>query len=165
MKDDGTNIIVSQQRRDLVFGDWAAAAIFVPRRVWIGDKLLNHLLRCYFRAVLGERRLTQAYRHGAPWHIARRSRWTLIDLARSRLALAAVAAHQQDPHTTIGAALLPSTRLNGDTWQARQTLQRRNGWTVRPCGRSGAMPFTDGSAKFVETLSSRRRSSARSERK
>ena len=31
MKDDGTNIIVSQQRRDLVFGDWASAAIFVPR--------------------------------------------------------------------------------------------------------------------------------------
>ena len=56
MNDDGTNIIVSQQRRDLVFGDWASAAIFVPRRVWIGDKLLHHLLRCYFRAVLGERR-------------------------------------------------------------------------------------------------------------
>ena len=56
MNDDGTNIIVSQQRRDLVFGDWAAAAIFVPRRVWIGDKLLHHLLRCYFRAVLGEHR-------------------------------------------------------------------------------------------------------------
>ena len=30
MNDDGTNIIVSQQRRDLVFGDWAAAAICVP---------------------------------------------------------------------------------------------------------------------------------------
>ena len=56
MNDDGTNIIVSQQRRDLVFGDRASAAIFVPRRVWIGDKLLHHLLRCYFRAVLGERR-------------------------------------------------------------------------------------------------------------
>src|SRR6476661_5828556 len=56
MKDDGTNIIVSQQRRDLVFGDWASAAIFVPRRVWIGEELLHHLLRCYFRAVLGERR-------------------------------------------------------------------------------------------------------------
>ena len=56
MNDDGTNIIVSQQRRDLVFGDWASAAIFVPRRVWIGDKLLHHLLRCYFRAVLGEHR-------------------------------------------------------------------------------------------------------------
>ena len=56
MKDDGTNIIVSQQRRDLVFGDWASAAIFVPRRVWIGDKLLHHLLRCYVRAVLGEHR-------------------------------------------------------------------------------------------------------------
>jgi hypothetical protein len=56
MKDDRTNIIVSQQRRDLVFGDWASAAIFVPRRVWIGDKLLHHLLRCYFRAVLGEHR-------------------------------------------------------------------------------------------------------------
>jgi hypothetical protein len=25
MNDDGTNIIVSQQRRDLVFGDWASA--------------------------------------------------------------------------------------------------------------------------------------------
>src|SRR5438105_1713835 len=56
MNDDGTNIIVSQQRRDLVFGDWASAAIFAPRRVRIGDKLLHHLLRCYFRAVLGERR-------------------------------------------------------------------------------------------------------------
>ena len=56
MNDDGTNIIVSQQRRDLVFGDWTSAAIFVPRRVWIGDKLLHHLLRCYFRAVLGEHR-------------------------------------------------------------------------------------------------------------
>ena len=30
MNDDGTNIIVSQQRRDLIFSDWAAAAIFVP---------------------------------------------------------------------------------------------------------------------------------------
>ena len=56
MNDDGANIIVSQQRRDLVFGDWASAAISVPRRVWIGDKLLHHLLRCYFRAVLGEHR-------------------------------------------------------------------------------------------------------------
>src|SRR5580693_4145816 len=56
MKDDRTNIIVSQQRRDLVFGDWASAAIFVPLRVWIGDKLLHHLLRCYLRAVLGEHR-------------------------------------------------------------------------------------------------------------
>ena len=42
--------------RDLVFGDWASAAIFLPRRVWIGEELLHHLLRCYFRAVLGERR-------------------------------------------------------------------------------------------------------------
>ena len=56
MNDDGTNIIVSQQRRDLVFGDWASAAIFVPRRVWIGEELLHHLLRCYFRAVLSEPR-------------------------------------------------------------------------------------------------------------
>ena len=56
MNDDGTNIIVSQQRRDLVFGDWASAAIFLPRRVWIGEKLLHRLLRCYFRAVLGEYR-------------------------------------------------------------------------------------------------------------
>ena len=52
MNDDRTNIIVSQQRRDLVFGDGASAAIFVPRRVWNGEKLLHHLLRCYFRAVL-----------------------------------------------------------------------------------------------------------------
>ena len=44
MNDDRTNIIVSQQRRDLVFGDWASAAIFVPRRVWIGEKLLFALL-------------------------------------------------------------------------------------------------------------------------
>ena len=29
MKDDRTNIIVSQQRRDLVFGDWTSATIFV----------------------------------------------------------------------------------------------------------------------------------------
>ena len=56
MNDDGTNIIVSQQRRDLVFGDWASAAIFLPMRVWIGDKLLHHLLRCYFRVVPGEHR-------------------------------------------------------------------------------------------------------------
>jgi hypothetical protein len=56
MNDDGTNIIVSHQRRELAFGDWASAAIFVPRRVWIGDKILHHLLRCYFRAVLGEHR-------------------------------------------------------------------------------------------------------------
>src|SRR6476660_10435404 len=56
MNDDGTNIIVSQQRRDLVFGDWASAAIFVPRRVWIGEELLHRLLRCYFHAVLGEYR-------------------------------------------------------------------------------------------------------------
>ena len=56
MNDDRTNIIVSQQRRDLVFGDWTSATIFVPRRVWIGEELLHHLLRCYFRAVLGERR-------------------------------------------------------------------------------------------------------------
>ena len=33
MKDDRTNIIVSQQRRDLVFGDWTSATIFVPRQV------------------------------------------------------------------------------------------------------------------------------------
>ena len=25
MNDDGTNIIVSQQRRDLIFGDWASS--------------------------------------------------------------------------------------------------------------------------------------------
>ena len=56
MNDDRTNIIVSRQCGNLVFGDWASAAIFVPRRVWIGDKLLHHLLRCYFRAVLGEHR-------------------------------------------------------------------------------------------------------------
>src|ERR1700720_3276241 len=56
MNDDGTNIIVSQQRRDLVFGDWTSVTIFVPRRVWIGEKLLYRLLRCYFRAILGEHR-------------------------------------------------------------------------------------------------------------
>ena len=33
MNDDRTNIIVFQQCRDLVFGDWTSAAIFVPRRV------------------------------------------------------------------------------------------------------------------------------------
>ena len=31
MNDDGTNIIVFQQCRDLVFGDWTSAAISVPR--------------------------------------------------------------------------------------------------------------------------------------
>ena len=56
MNDDRTNIIVSQQRRDLVFGGWTSATIFVPRRVWMGEKLLHRLLRCYFRAVLGEHR-------------------------------------------------------------------------------------------------------------
>ena len=43
MNDDRTNIIVSRQCGNLVFGDWASAAIFVPRRVWIGDKLLDQL--------------------------------------------------------------------------------------------------------------------------
>ena len=33
MKNDRTNILVSQQRRDLVFGDWTSATIFVPRQV------------------------------------------------------------------------------------------------------------------------------------
>ena len=49
MNDDGTNIIVSQQRRDLVFGDWASAAIFVPRRVWIGDKVVGKTPCCFAR--------------------------------------------------------------------------------------------------------------------
>ena len=34
MNDDRTNIIVSQQRRDLIFGDWTSATIFAPRQVW-----------------------------------------------------------------------------------------------------------------------------------
>ena len=44
MDDNRTNIKVSQQCRDLVFGDWASAAIFVPLRIWMGEKLLHHLL-------------------------------------------------------------------------------------------------------------------------
>jgi len=45
-----------------MFGSWgkkranassncASAAIFVPFRIWMGEKLLHHLLRCDFRAV------------------------------------------------------------------------------------------------------------------
>ena len=56
MNDDRTDLEVFQQCRDLVFGDWTSAAIFVPMRVWIGEKLLHHLLRCYLRAVLGKHR-------------------------------------------------------------------------------------------------------------
>src|SRR5271169_1513914 len=56
MDDDRTDLEVFQQCRDLVFGDWTSAAIFVPVRVWIGEKLLHHLLRCYLRAVLGKHR-------------------------------------------------------------------------------------------------------------
>jgi hypothetical protein len=56
MDDNRTNIKVSQECRGLVFGDWASAAIFVPRRVWMGKKLLHHLLRCDFGAVSGEHR-------------------------------------------------------------------------------------------------------------
>jgi hypothetical protein len=56
MNDDRTDLEVFQQCRDLVFGDWTSAAIFVPLRVWIGEKLLHHLLRCYLRAVLGKHR-------------------------------------------------------------------------------------------------------------
>jgi hypothetical protein len=56
MNDDRTDLEVFQQCRDLVFGDWTSAAIFVPLRVWIGEKLLHHLLRCYLGAVLGKHR-------------------------------------------------------------------------------------------------------------
>src|SRR4029077_6280817 len=56
MNDDRTDLEVFQQCRDLVFGDWTSAAIFVPTRVWIGEKLLQHLLRCYLRAVLAKHR-------------------------------------------------------------------------------------------------------------
>ena len=52
MNDDRTDLEVFQQCRDLVFGDWTSAAIFVPLRVRIGEKLLHHPLRCYLRAVL-----------------------------------------------------------------------------------------------------------------
>jgi len=38
MNDDRTDLEVFQQCRDLVFGDWTSAAIFVPLRVWIGEK-------------------------------------------------------------------------------------------------------------------------------
>jgi hypothetical protein len=41
MNDDRTDLEVFQQCRDLVFGDWTSAAIFVPLRVWIGEKLLH----------------------------------------------------------------------------------------------------------------------------
>ena len=56
MNDDRTDLEVFQQCRDLVFGDWTSAAIFVPLRVCIGEKLLHHLLRCYLRAVLRKHR-------------------------------------------------------------------------------------------------------------
>jgi hypothetical protein len=56
MNDDRTDLEVFQQCRDLVFGDWTSATIFVPLRVWIGEKLLHHLLRCYLRAVLDKHR-------------------------------------------------------------------------------------------------------------
>ena len=56
MNDDRTDLEVFQQCRDLVFGDWTSAVIFVPLQVWIGEKLLHHLLRCYLRAVLGKHR-------------------------------------------------------------------------------------------------------------
>jgi hypothetical protein len=56
MNDDRPNLEVFQQCRHLVFGDWTSAAIFVPLRVWIGEKLLHHLLRCDLRAVLGKHR-------------------------------------------------------------------------------------------------------------
>ena len=39
MNDDSTDLEVFQQCRDLVFGDWTSAAIFVPLQVWIGEKL------------------------------------------------------------------------------------------------------------------------------
>ena len=38
MNDDRTDLEVFQQCRDLVFGDWTSATIFVPLRVWIGEK-------------------------------------------------------------------------------------------------------------------------------
>src|SRR4029077_18742088 len=56
MNDDRTDLEVFQQCHDLDFGDWTSAAIFVPLRVWIGEKLLHHLLRCYLCAVLGKHR-------------------------------------------------------------------------------------------------------------
>jgi hypothetical protein len=54
MNDDRPDLEIFQQCRDLVFGDWTSAPIFVPLRVWIGEKPLHHLLRCYLRAVLGK---------------------------------------------------------------------------------------------------------------
>ena len=57
MNDDRTNIIVSQQCGNLVFGDSGPRPRYsCHRRVWIGEKLLHHLLRCYFPAALGEHR-------------------------------------------------------------------------------------------------------------
>ena len=50
MNDDRTDLEVFQQCRDLVFGDWTSAAIFVPLRVWIGEKLLHHLICVRFLA-------------------------------------------------------------------------------------------------------------------
>ena len=56
MNDDRTDLEVFQQCRDLVFGDWTSAAIFVPLRVWIelsedgtswtipGERVKNHRL-------------------------------------------------------------------------------------------------------------------------
>ena len=46
MNDDRTDLEVFQQCRDLVFGDWTSAAIFVPLHIRatasIGEKLLHH---------------------------------------------------------------------------------------------------------------------------
>jgi hypothetical protein len=42
MNDDRTDLEVFQQCRGVVFGDWTSAAIFVPLRVWIAEKLLQH---------------------------------------------------------------------------------------------------------------------------
>jgi PRC-barrel domain len=60
MDDNRTNIKVSQQCRDLVFGDWASAAIFVPLRIGMGEKLLHHLLPAGLQAAIpqGESALT-----------------------------------------------------------------------------------------------------------
>ena len=61
MNDDRTDLEVFQQCRDLVFGDWTLAAIFVPLHIRATASLDRReaaapLLRCYLRAVLGKHR-------------------------------------------------------------------------------------------------------------
>jgi hypothetical protein len=73
MNDDRTNIIVSQQRRDLVFGDWTSATIFVPRRVWIGEQRQKQANKAASAA-------TKLWSEGA----GPRRMWTLPNMVRTQ---------------------------------------------------------------------------------